>query len=730
MIEELIDSQVCERLFHDRFRGARSDSHWQFALVFPRDRHDRFNRLNVGHLFQVALLFFLGRLRHVDGDALFCAQHLNDVGRRYTAQFIETIFWEIDAVLVHGVAPSQKVDRHRVGQCAVTIKNQCFRFDGRLPLDLSWFVGSRLETICRRSYSCRTSRSSYVVAASQVPFSDRKCRCLMLTRNSRNGWYAATVAQFFREHRRETQGRFYNNKPTASTPIVTKKLPEYIKLFSGDQTPVVAPQSKVPKIVEGLSSAFESATGWQLTPDESKSGETADPSDRPFAVAEAATDVRVARELADTLADQIGDLLGELTRTQRALWRSEGELAAAVPLVSRPEEEQHLLAERLEAVLQGGAESLNCQAAGLYVLDDDTRHLKLRSSWGLPEERLTCEPRRLRGSKADLEALTGHAVVLESAARFDIWSAPEEYGSAICIPVSTATVPLGTLWFFGVDEQEFTDAQVNLAEIVAGRLACELEREILLRERVEFGPQLEDEVAVVSNWQKDASQNRPSVEGWEIAALAGQADSSDAISVESLTGYAFEDGRLSLTMGLAHEKGVEGALTAASLSGAAQLVRSIVEPARRLNRINDAISALSSGDKASSLLCATMGPHDSELQLSTAGETHAFVIRPHGWELVSNLSPAVGVTADAIYDQVSVNLEAGDLLLTVSAAPPRASRRQSDRYVDANDLAELVLRHHHLSPPQLAELAHTILDSKPHIWSNRPSLLILRREAT
>ena len=506
--------------------------------------------------------------------------------------------------------------------------------------------------------------------------------------------------------------------------IVTKKIPEYVKLFAGDPAPMVAPQSKVPAIVEELSSAFQQATGWQLA-----SGAIDDPSptERPLAVAEAATDVRVPREDADGLADQISDLLGELKRTQRALWQSEGELAASVPLVSRPEDEAGQLAERLESILKGAAESVGCHAAGLYLLDDDTRHLKLRSSWGLPPERLTAEPRRLRGSKADLEALTGHAVVLESADRFEMWCAPEEFAAAICIPVSTATVPLGTLWVFGNQEQSFSDAQVNLAEIVAGRLACELEREILLRERAEFAGSDNRDTEVVSEWQQHQWREKLAIEGWSIAAMAGHDTESDSMSGDSFTSYEFEDGRLSLTVGRALDGGMEGALTAASLSGAAQLARSILAPSQRLNRINDAIAALSTGDKACSTTCITIGPNDSEVQLSTAGYAHTFVIRPHGWESIGELAHAVGVTSDAIYSAANVRLEQDDVMLCVLAPAARASRVDSDQYLDAKDLAELVLRHHHLTPAQLTELTHTILESKPHVWPQRPTVLLLRR---
>ncbi len=509
----------------------------------------------------------------------------------------------------------------------------------------------------------------------------------------------------------------------ASTPTVNKKLPSYIKIFSGDDDFVTGPTCKVPHLVDGISTAFTKATGWQLAPESVDIDEN-----QPFTVAESATDDRVSREDADCLADMIGGLFDELTRTQRALWEREGELAAAVPLVSRPEDEQFQMAERLQAVLQGAADAVSCQAAGLYLLDEDTSHLKLRSHWGLPADRLVAAARRLRGSKADLEALTGHAVVLERADRFDVWNAPEEYACAICVPVSTATVPLGTLWIFGTNEQSFSDAQVNLIEIIAGRLACELEREILLRERAELAPHCESDPAAPASWQNQQWMGVVAADGWQTVAVAGERDRTSKLSGDSWTSYEFEDGRLSLTLGAAHQRGVAGAVTSAMFGGAAQLVRATLDPAARLNRINDAVAVLSAGDQACTTVGVTLTPDADEIQFSTAGDIRLFVIRPHGWEVVGCPSPAVGVTTDAIYQPAMATLEAGDVLLAVASAPVRASRRDSEQYLGAKDLAESFLHHHHLSPRQLAELATSLLDSKPHVWPHRPALLIARRE--
>ena len=189
----------------------------------------------------------------------------------------------------------------------------------------------------------------------------------------------------------------------------------------------------------------------------------------------------IGLDAARSLASSIAGMVNELMETRHALWQREAELAAGVPLVPHAEEEQHLAA-RLEAVLRGGAQAVDCQAAALYLLDDATTHLKLRSSWGLPFDRLTAAARPLKGSVADLEALLGHAVVLQDAELMQRWSVPEDFPAAVCVPVSTPTMLLGTLWVFSDRKRDFNDRQTNILEVVAGRLASDLEREMLLRE--------------------------------------------------------------------------------------------------------------------------------------------------------------------------------------------------------------------------------------------------------
>ena len=186
---------------------------------------------------------------------------------------------------------------------------------------------------------------------------------------------------------------------------------------------------------------------------------------------------------AQSLAEGLASLWNELASVRRQLRQREAELAvAATTFPGRADGAQ--LAERLEAVIRGGAEAVTCQAAEFYLLNESTTLLNRRASWGMPAERQTQGDRELETATGDLEALVGHAVTLENDLLFDLWNVPHrDYGAAVCVPVSSPTSIHGTLWMYSSKPRAFHRIETNLIEIIAGRLAVELERELLLAER-------------------------------------------------------------------------------------------------------------------------------------------------------------------------------------------------------------------------------------------------------
>jgi hypothetical protein len=281
---------------------------------------------------------------------------------------------------------------------------------------------------------------------------------------------------------------------------------------------------------------------------------------------------RVDWDAAQRMAGAAAELVNELVKARYALWQREAELAASVP-VSQHRDEEGQLAARLESTLRAGAKAIGCQAAALYMLDDGTSQLKLRSAWGLPIGSFTEAARPLAEQMADLEALLGHAVALES--RKDMvgpWRPPELASAALCVPVSSPTVPLGTLWFFASRERKFTDDQTNIAEVVASKIASDLERTVLLQEHAiqrrsgePAQPNERDQIRTSANIQLPVA---PPLEGWSMSGWAAQAGQ---------VGGAFYDWRmlsdtsLLAMLGDACEGGFEAAMASTALRAALRM---------------------------------------------------------------------------------------------------------------------------------------------------------------
>ena len=278
------------------------------------------------------------------------------------------------------------------------------------------------------------------------------------------------------------------------------------------------------------------------------------------AAAEAAS--RTDWHATQRIAGSIAELVNELVKARHALWQREAELAAGVP-VSEHEDERGHLAARLEATLQAGAQAIKCDSAALYLLDEATSQLKLRSVWGLPLEKFAEPPRPLAEQMADLEALLGHAIALESPEDMvGSWRSPEPAQAALCVPVSSPTVPLGTLWFFCDRARRFNDEETNIAEVVAGKIASDLDRAVLMKAQTSDKDLHKQVLACARVAEHQLPTQSPPIEGYRVTGWAEQA---------SALGGAFYDWRsldeksLLVMLGDACDGGVEAAMASAAL---------------------------------------------------------------------------------------------------------------------------------------------------------------------
>jgi serine phosphatase RsbU (regulator of sigma subunit) len=437
-----------------------------------------------------------------------------------------------------------------------------------------------------------------------------------------------------------------------------------------------------------------------------------------------------SKPFADTaarqLASAVGGMVNELVESRYALWQREAELAAGVPTVPHSEEQAHL-ASRLQAVIKGGAEAIGCDAAALYLLDEATTQLKLRSCWGLPLDRLVAPPRSLKGAVADLEALLGHAVALEDTASMPQWQPPEDFASAVCVPVSTPTTLLGTLWTFCNRKRDFATHETNLLEIVAGRVASDLEREMLLGESL-AAAQLKRDVAAAERLQRNQLPTlSPMLDGWQLAGWASQAGG---------VGGAFYDwfcqpgGLVAVALGRALDGGIAAALTAANLRAAfrahGQYHR---DPRETLTQANLSLWTGSAGDQQASGAFALLETATGELRCAAGGQIGMLHVRPGDWQHVGQCAVRLGEGPETDYRQFSQTLEPGDTMIFYTASLAQAKNAQGRLFGDAG-LGEAIAANSALSADALVELLTNLLLAHTADQDSDRALMVVRRVPT
>ena len=431
---------------------------------------------------------------------------------------------------------------------------------------------------------------------------------------------------------------------------MTKKIPSYLKLAALSPAEPAAGDVR-DALLDRVGTAFADATGWRLeyrrgaakhrstSPQWSapvNPGVGASPGHLRLTAVGDRAGKRLERPAVELLAAAVANLYSELAATRQALRQREAELAAGIPVTVRPDDSSRFAAG-LEAVLRGGAEAVGCQAAALYLLDAGTTELKLRSSWNLPPGELSAPARPLRGSLADLEALLGHAVVMTDPELFEYWKVPQACGSAVCVPVSSPTIPLGTLWLFSDKSRDFTDAQTGVVEVVAGRIAADLERQVLAEESLATRSQRKQLTLASNGWQNQLPKIAPLVHGWDVGARSTQAGE---------LGGAFHDwfalggDALAVVAGCALESGASGAMTASALRATARAGSPRRSPEVLLEKANSILWSGSSGIEQAALFQAVLQAGAGHVRFASAGPLEVLSIDRDRWQaLVTPGSP-------------------------------------------------------------------------------------------
>lgn len=408
----------------------------------------------------------------------------------------------------------------------------------------------------------------------------------------------------------------------------------------------------------------------------------------------------VSMEHAHQLLSAIERLVDRLETAEETVRRQEAELATAVGVTSNSDRQRET-ADRLESILDSVCRSIGATAGAIYLLDDQTSTLKLRSAIGLPKTRLTAPPRELRGSLADLEALLGNAVLLSDIEMMREWPSPEPFASALVVPIGSTTMPHGTMWFWSDHARTYSATEVEVANLAAGRVMSEIEHSILGQE---------------------IHQSRAIQKQFDSASLtqASMLPDSQVLHEDfDVNGWTFQNGSIgggfhhwdvnpnemmTLAVGNANQQGPEGAIVA---TGIQSIVRTMWKAnsnsATIMRSINDTMWGMSEADWTASLGLIQINPKTGYGSICTAGDIQSFIVSYRGFRPIGTLSPRIAAYPDATFVSNRFNLQPGEILLSFSSGilrptgtaetkPPakRSSKSISYNNLDQNSLLQIV----------------------------------------
>jgi phosphoserine phosphatase RsbU/P len=410
---------------------------------------------------------------------------------------------------------------------------------------------------------------------------------------------------------------------------------------------------------------------------------------------------RVDWHAAEKLASAIGELVNEAVAARHALWQREAELAAGVPVTQHADEEAHL-AVRLEATLQAGANAIQADSVALYLLDEATSQLKLRAAWGMPLEKFREPARVLSQQMADLEALLGHAVALES--REDMvgpWRSPEPAAAALCVPVSSPTIPLGTLWFYNQRERAFSDEQTNIAEVVASKIASDLDRAVLMEREAARSQVDKDILSAKRSQEHQLPVTPPPLAGWNVGGWASQASSLGGAFYDW---RMIDDNTLLVMLGDACDGGIDAALSSAALRATLRTNdRLPLDLSAMIDKANRVLWESSAGGWWAGLWLGHINLKEGRCDFASAGRPSALWLRQDSWLSLVKPNEPLGFEPIITPQPKQIILTPGESLVVCNRGIMDATNERG-RGMDEAALARSVLAEISQPPERLIDI--------------------------
>lgn len=349
----------------------------------------------------------------------------------------------------------------------------------------------------------------------------------------------------------------------------------------------------------------------------------------------------------------------------------------------------------LDNITRTMVEIMDVKACSLRLLDEDKRELVMRAAYGLSPAYLKKGPVLVGESENDRLALSDKVVRIHDMAahprvRYPAEARREGLISSLAIGLFAGGKPVGTLHIYTGVPHEFTDEEVRLFRSVAAQAAAAIQNSRLLEEYV-TKVQIEHELQVASEVQRRMlPKAAPKIPGIDIHAMSLF---SKQVGGDFYDYIPMPDGRTGIAIADTVGKSVPAAIMTASVRSALKAqAQNVFSISRVVKRVNTMLCDDTLPSEFVTLFYGVLNSETKRLAYCNAGHDPPMLVRDGAIEVLDVGGPLLGVMCDAEFDQTSVQLEKGDVLLMYTDGVIDALNYAGERY-GRERLAESLLRH-------------------------------------
>ncbi len=328
------------------------------------------------------------------------------------------------------------------------------------------------------------------------------------------------------------------------------------------------------------------------------------------------------------------------------------------------------LKEVLNAIVRETAALLGATRGSLMLIDPPTQVMHMHAVVGIDEEVVSRARTELGEGIAGRCAERGEAMLLSGdRSTVDSLSPSSQYrsSSAICVPLKIKGQVLGVLNINDrKDEQEFTENDLFIAQLIANQASVAITNSRLLAESVDAAAARRS-LEVAREIQQSFVPADPGVAGYEIAGRSDPCDETGGDYIDFAPrrdAHGHATGQLFVAIGDVSGHGVGAALImATSRAFLRALLTQRSDLADVFLRLNNLVIRDVRKGGFMTLFVAIADPDRGELTYASAGHDPALLMNAQGIRELTATGPPLGVLADVEFPTATVSFAPGDQLL-------------------------------------------------------------------